>query len=276
MKLTYFGTAAAEGWPAMFCGCELCRAAKASGGKNIRTRSQALLDEVLLFDLPPDSYMHMLHGGLDLPGIRHLLITHTHQDHFYPEDLLFRSPGYAHEVNGTLTLYGNAAMVARMDQHAQENYGGPDWVNERLAWQELKPFQATEIAGYAVTPLLARHDYNEACYIYLVEKGGKALLYGNDTGVFPEKSFAHLAGRRLSLVSLDCTTGKHPEGSNHMGVPDVLGVRARLLEMGCADERTVFVATHFSHNGQLLHEELEARFAPQGVIVAYDGLTVSV
>ena len=44
MKLTYLGTAAAEGWPAAFCNCDGCRAARRLGGRNIRTRSQALVE----------------------------------------------------------------------------------------------------------------------------------------------------------------------------------------------------------------------------------------
>ena len=276
MKLTYLGTAAAEGWPALFCRCEHCRAAKEAGGKNIRTRSQALLDDVLLIDLPPDSYMHMLHGGLDLPGIEHMLLTHTHSDHFYPKDLLFRTEGYAHGLAAPLTIYGNDAMVVRMAQFVQENFGKRKWVEGRLAWQELKAFQEADVAGYRVTPLLAAHDRSEACYIFLVEKDGKALLYGNDTGIFPESTWAHIANRRLSLVSLDCTTGKFPEGSNHMGVEDVLTVKRRLVEMGCADEQTQFVATHFSHNGHMLHEELVSFFEPHGVLVAYDGMSIEV
>ena len=51
MKLTYLGTAAAEGWPAAFCNCDGCRAARRLGGRNIRTRSQALVDDALLLDL---------------------------------------------------------------------------------------------------------------------------------------------------------------------------------------------------------------------------------
>ncbi len=52
MKLTYLGTAAAEGWPAVFCNCPCCRQARVLGGKDIRTRSQALVNEDLLLDLP--------------------------------------------------------------------------------------------------------------------------------------------------------------------------------------------------------------------------------
>ena len=43
MKLKYLGTAAAEGQPGIFCRCALCLEASRRGGKDIRTRSQALV-----------------------------------------------------------------------------------------------------------------------------------------------------------------------------------------------------------------------------------------
>ena len=61
MKFRYLGTAAAEGWPAVFCNCDHCHRAKKAGGRNIRTRSQALINDDLLIDFPSDSYHHALH-----------------------------------------------------------------------------------------------------------------------------------------------------------------------------------------------------------------------
>ena len=76
MKITYYGTAAGEAWPGVFCQCHVCQEARRLGGKNIRTRSQALIDGALLLDLPPDNYLHSLCCGLDLSKVRTLLITH--------------------------------------------------------------------------------------------------------------------------------------------------------------------------------------------------------
>ena len=67
MKLTYLGTAAAEGWPAAFCNCDGCRAARRLGGRNIRTRSQALVDDALLLDFPCDAWLHALRQGWTSP-----------------------------------------------------------------------------------------------------------------------------------------------------------------------------------------------------------------
>ena len=80
-----------------------------------------------------------------------------------------------------------------------------------------------------------------------------------------------LAGKHLDFVMLDCTNGPEAEGTNHMGFPDDVEMRDRLRAIGCVDEKTQLVITHFSHNGKLLHEELEALAAPEGFRVAYDG-----
>lgn len=87
MKIKYLGTAAAEGIPALFCRCDICKEARKRGGREIRTRSQAIIDEKLLIDFPADSYLHILHYNMDFSSIEHLLITHSHDDHFYPFDL---------------------------------------------------------------------------------------------------------------------------------------------------------------------------------------------
>jgi len=90
MKIQYLGTAAAEGWPGIFCNCPVCREAVRRGGKNIRSRSQALVDDSLLIDFPPDSYYHMIQYHVPMAAVQNILLTHAHQDHFYPMDLTMR------------------------------------------------------------------------------------------------------------------------------------------------------------------------------------------
>ena len=83
-----------------------------------------------------------------------------------------------------------------------------------------------------------------------------------------------LTGKRLDIVSLDCTNAKlNANYVGHMGAIDNLRMRDKLIAAGAADEKTVFVANHFSHNGMLPHEELE-KLMP-GFIVAYDGMRLS-
>lgn len=52
--------------------------------------------------------------------------------------------------------------------------------------------------------------------------------------------------------------------------------KEKLLAMGCADENTTFILTHFSHNGRASHEEIEARGKEEGFLTAYDGFEAEV
>ena len=63
MKFTFLGTAAAEGFSAVFCNCKYCIEARKLKGKNIRTRSQSLINDDLLVDLPADTYSHFSHNA---------------------------------------------------------------------------------------------------------------------------------------------------------------------------------------------------------------------
>ena len=182
MKIQYLGTAAAEGWPALFCTCENCERARKFGGKNIRTRSQSIIDDRLLIDFPADAYFHALNYHIDLPSIEHLLITHSHEDHFYPLDIILKSEPYAYGGTKKIHVYGNDVVTkmmhkAAIDSGIDENCVVPVYINP------FEPFSAGE---YTVTALVADHMENrETCYNYIIEKNGKRLLYAHDTGVFP-------------------------------------------------------------------------------------------
>ena len=210
MNLTYLGTAAAEGIPGIFCACDICREAMRRGGKDLRTRSQAIIDDTLLIDLPPDSFMHMLRDKVSLPDVQHMLLTHTHSDHFLAQELYYRRPGFC-DTRATMTIYGNDAFKRRMDEMVQTT--GTTYEKSKLVSVELTEFAAIDVAGCTVVPLLANHAKTEKCLIYLIGKDGKWLLYGNDTGIFPEATWQYLKGKPLDLVSLDCTCGRKAEAT---------------------------------------------------------------
>ena len=93
MKFKFLGTGAAEGFPAMYCGCAYCEAARKSGGRDLRTRSQAMIDEDLLIDYPSDSFIHAMQYRLRMDSVKYIFVTHSHLDHFAPEDATMRGLG---------------------------------------------------------------------------------------------------------------------------------------------------------------------------------------
>lgn len=266
MRLMYLGTAAAEGVPAVFCDCAHCAYARKAGGVEVRTRSGALIDDVIKLDFPADAYMQALTRGLCFARLKHILITHTHSDHFSPETLAMRRPPYSQvsKAEPPLTVYGSDAGYDLIKRELQSGV---------LEYETLKAYTEYSIGGYRVTPLPAVHAFEESAFIYYIEKDGKALLYAHDTDRLRQEHFEFLSGKALSIVSMDCTNGAlKVDYIGHMGIEDNLWLKQTLTGLGCADENTRFVANHFSHNGLLKHAEMRARLP--GITVAYDGLIV--
>lgn len=272
MQITYYGTAAGEGWPGVFCQCPLCQSARRMGGKNIRTRSQALINDDLLLDLPPDNQLHSLCYGLDLGKVRALLITHSHSDHFYPEDLEFLQEPYSHTYSSQMQIYGNDAV----GRGIVRTCGGTGGNKERFQFREAEVNETFTVLNYTVTPLRATHVQEEKCLFYHIAQGDRSLLYAHDTGAFTQENLDCLARQpgKLGLVSLDCTSQMHRDGQYHMGLADAAEQKEKLLALGLADADTVWVVNHFSHNGGWLHDEITEQARKYGMIASYDGMAV--
>ncbi|MEG0014259.1 MAG: MBL fold metallo-hydrolase [Cellulosilyticaceae bacterium] len=277
MKIKYLGTAAYEGIPGLFCQCELCQKATQLGGKNIRSRSGMIINNNILMDFCPDMYLHKLRFGLDLGQITDIFITHSHTDHFVPGELMISAEGeYSYFVKALqgkkIRIYGNPSVKAMMDSALKSEFPKGQQTIEVI---EVTPFTTITLEDMKVTPLLADHQAGEDCLIYLLEQNGNTLLYGNDTGIFPELTFNYLKGHSLDFVSLDCTGGVYGGKHYHMGFMANNEVKETLSSLGCLHVKTQVIATHFSHNCKMLHEELESVGASYGIGIAYDGLEVT-
>ncbi|MCX7657390.1 MAG: MBL fold metallo-hydrolase [Oscillospiraceae bacterium] len=270
MKIKYLGTAASECWPALFCKCTACEAARKLGGKNIRSRSQSIVDGKLLIDMPADSYYHSLKFEVDFSAIEHILITHSHEDHFNFMDFLLKAEPYA--FNGKalqIKVYGNKT-VCQILYDAIQKYG-PQYAEKFIKPVEASAFQSFEAGGYLITPLPADHTKGEDCFMYIIEKDSKALLYAHDTGEFPKSAMEYIRSKHFDAVSLDCTFLLKDNSEGHMGLPNNIKIKNKMLEYGCADKNTKFIINHFSHNGEVLHDELEQIASKEGFLTAYDG-----
>lgn len=273
MKIQFLGTAAAEGFPAPFCTCEKCNRARKLGGKNLRTRSQALIDGKLLIDLNADTLSHTLRFGIDLSGVNHCLITHDHIDHWGKDDICNLRRHFTHAPEGWegFTVFGSSDLLPLLEEVAKLD---TLWLHHRI----VEPFAPFRVGAYTVTALKAHHGTAHP-YVYAISNGSKAMLYGHDTDIFKEETWDHLkeSGLHFDLVSLDCTEGAMEELSyhGHGCLGRDIRFRAMLKEAGVADENTVFVLNHFSHNGfHACYDDFAPIAAKEGFLTSYDGLSL--
>ena len=278
MRVTFLGTAAAEGIPALWCACEYCTAARRERGRSLRRRSALLVDDRLLIDCGPDVVDSATFIGLDLSPVTTLLITHDHEDHLHLPSIAIRRDGFCATPLPTMDVYSSASGRRQILDEPH------DEAALRIRTHEVSAFQSFVADGYRVDALRAHHGTAGMDPLFFAVQGGDGgpqLLYAHDTGPFPEEDWAYLerppAGRRFSfdLVSLDCTFGisGHPP-TGHMGVKEVLRHRDRLAASGLLGPDARVFANHFSHNGTPAYSELARLLEGTGVEPSYDGLTL--
>lgn len=278
MKLTYLGTAAAEGWPALYCSCEGCKTARINKGKDIRTRSQAIINDDLLIDFGPDTYLHVLNYGLNLDLVKNIIVTHSHDDHLAPADLFYRTKGFcAVRPNHVIGIYGNDKVIEKICDVANTN-NQLDTLLVAMSLNEIEAYSKNEIGNYTVYSLLANHKKGENCFIYIIQdKAGKTILYAHDTGFFPQETWDFIKNFKFNLVSLDCNHGKEDCINNHMGMKCCAMVKDNMIKMGVTNDDCKFILHHFSHNCYYLsHEEIVQDAKEYGFDVSYDTKVVEI
>ena len=275
MKITFLGTAAAEGFPAIFCNCEYCQKARENKGKNIRSRHQTLINDDLLIDFPADTYHHALYNELRLDKVKYLVLTHSHSDHFYPQELKMKVVPYAHnQQSEKLTVYGGSGTENLFFENLKDfTLNG---FQEKVVFNFIENYKPVNIGGgYIITSLPARHEFGNDARIYIIDKDGKKILYAHDTGILYDEIYDYFSNEKIKFdfISLDCTNGEllFPDQSSHMGFSQIERVIKKLYQINAIDEKTIKYINHFSHNANPLQENLEKTAEKYGLKVAFDG-----
>lgn len=283
MKIQYWGTAAAEGVPGIFCNCEVCRLARQYKGRKVRTRSQLLINDDLLVDFGPDTFTNSVKYDYNMTYLKDVIITHPHEDHLYSEELEHRLNGFACEI-GTprLVVHGSEDTLMQIRYVTDRVAGFKN--QDRIIYDIMKPYETRAIGRYLVTPLPAEHG-TATPYVYLIEEGDKSFLILNDTGRPSYEVYEYLIKRGivLDVISFDTTYGyanvleKYGKADHHMGLIDNVAVKGFLDMNGVADKHTVCIAHHFSHQGvDADYDKMCEHAEKYGFIISYDGLEIEV
>ena len=279
MEMTILGSAAAEGIPAIFCSCPLCQKAWKLGGKNMRSLTAYKISDTVRVDFGPCSLEHEYRFGLHSERLRHLIVTHPHEDHLLPSWFEMRRKGFAVlPPDNVLHIYGPMETFTTL-RHLM-----PHCNPERdcqMEFHELYDGKVMDISGEDITihAMLADHFFRGMALIYVLRVHDKYVLIANDTGYFTDEAWNILDSLkvRLDVAILDstCSNNQAEILHGHMNINSVVAVRDRMAAMGLVTADTQVFANHFSHNGGYLHEDLEAIYNPKGIQVGYDGCVIN-
>lgn len=268
MDVLLLGTGASDGIPAVFGNSRVSEHARTHRGKNIRSRTGALVDGWLKIDLGPDTWHQVATQGLDPTAWGAVLITHSHEDHLCASELQYCLQPFTDESHCPFAIYGNDRVLEIISSRY------PDWPFELIRTQSYEPFT---IAGTRVTPLHAYHKLEEDAHNFLMEARGKTFLYATDTGLWEMEVWEFLAQHQLDGLVLEATDGLNKtDYYGHLSLAECISQVERLREHNILKPDALVATTHISHLGGLTHDELAQMLAPHRILAGYDGLNLTI
>jgi L-ascorbate metabolism protein UlaG (beta-lactamase superfamily) len=273
LRIRFLGTAAAEGIPAPFCECPTCTHARIHGGKDLRMRTAALINNDLLVDCGPDLVAAAQRFGLTLSGVETLLVTHAHSDHLLPGNLHWRAPGFRLTPVRPLHVFGPGPVTRMLRRDAE----WPALVEKgEIALTTVRAGQSWKSGSYRITAVPATHYGNQAALLYVVSDGARKLFYAADSGPLTERGWQIVATQApFDAVLMEETMGPTETWGEHHSFETFLEAHRRFVAEGWLTDAACFVAFHFSHFSNPPHAELVRRFDAHGVLVAYDGMELT-
>ncbi len=282
MDLTFLGTAAAGGYPNAFCRCNHCEQARILGGRSLRKRASALINDDLLIDFGPDIMTASVLHNRPLTHVRYCLQTHPHADHLDTSLLLSRNPDWGVVGVPRLQMYASTGTLGQLAQllGIDVNSDGDldpragDWLHMDL--HRIQAFQTFDVGPYRVTALAANHDQAVEPLLYVIEGEGRTIFYGTDTAALPEETWkaCHQRHLRFDLVVLDHTYGIDTLEAEHLNPRRFREQIARMRAEELLSKEARIFATHFSPETVPPHPQMVEIAARHGYEIAYDGLTV--
>jgi phosphoribosyl 1,2-cyclic phosphate phosphodiesterase len=248
MKIKFLGTSA--GWPMPRLGCN-DRICASANPKDKRTRSQALVNDTLLLDVGPDTYLHLNDPKIDVRKIRYAAITHEHPDHTYGLwDL-----GH---------IYNSVPIKVIIHPSTFRK------IKKLFFYKQYEPLKTEANSPIKVGDLrvsLLPVNHTDSSFGILVEEKNKRLFWAPDFKSLPSNTVNTLKG--INLLAVDASELKIKTPS-HETIEEGIQL-GRLLRAG----KVYFI--HIGHR-TLPHNELEHFVREKGRLqfaIPHDGLQIT-
>lgn len=256
-----------------YCDCPTCTHSRKFLGRNIRKRSTYLINDDLLVDMGPDLFAACAMHDVNLINMRYALITHSHLDHIFVQNLGMRARRMHKQTElPQLILVAPPSVMTLLNSYSPTDAG------MELQRYPILPFDRADLSEYKINTVKAKHFPAVGDAInYIIDDGKRKILIASDTATYEEEAWKVLKNLKLDALVIECTRGLNLETSNvHLNLNDMKAMIDKMRDIHAITETTTIYATHFSHQHCPPHEELCEVLQNIGVNCSYDGLVLEV
>jgi phosphoribosyl 1,2-cyclic phosphate phosphodiesterase len=258
-QLTFLGTGTSMGVPTLGCDCAVCTS---TDPRDRRLRPSLSLrwghrgrERLVLVDTGPDFREQALRNNIR--RVDAVFYTHSHADHILGLDDLRPLSFIVNQETGPVPLYASEETTRVLERVFDYTFS-PKATYPTRAKVRLQPLaQRTEVYGVEFVHVPVQHGHMEIAGF----RFGR-IAYLTDVNEIPESSFALLGGLDHLIIS----ALRHKPHPSHATVEQAIAWSRRI------GPRQTWL-THMAHD--LGHEETN-RSLPDGIELAYDGLTLPV
>jgi phosphoribosyl 1,2-cyclic phosphate phosphodiesterase len=238
------------------------------GEPGVRGSAATLVDGCVLIDCGLTGHANLTRFDIQPRTLTDLLITHSHRDHFAPEQICkvleTRDPEHP-----PLGIWASPQALAKLE-HLQPG---------RFTAHPLVVGTVFDIGRLHVTVLPANHllhDPSEHAYHFLIETPRGILLYALDGAWMLKQARILISNRRLDMIIWDATVTQSGDfrAFEHNDLAMIELMMASLTATGAVDCRTVCVLDHLART--LWPADLHAAeklASDRGWRLAEDGMT---
>jgi len=226
MKLTFLGTGAAD-WPIE----------KPNNDREFRRLSSVVIDDILLIDPGPQVPAALQELGIDPQGIRYILNTHAHPDHFSAQTL-----AYFKEF-------------------------GADFI-------PMHDREVITLGDYTIRAYKANHATCENTVHFLLSDKTRTLFYGLDGAWLLYEEYQAIKQFRPDFAVFDATIGDCPGDFRifeHNNLNMVLE-----LKLSLAPYIKQVCLSHLARTLHTDHHTLSKEMQKHQILVAYDGMVIDI
>jgi phosphoribosyl 1,2-cyclic phosphate phosphodiesterase len=253
MKITFLGTGTSQGVPVIACECEVC---KSLDFRNKRLRVSVHIlsqNSSIIIDAGPDFRQQVLRESIK--SLDAILLTHEHKDHTTGLDDI-RAFNFKQGIS--MPIFASKEVHIQLKREfeyvfTEHKYPGIPQMDLR----EIHENQSFTAGNLKVEPILVMHHKLKVFGFRIGD-----FTYITDANFIAVEEIEKIKGSKIVVLNA-LQKGPH---ISHFTLEQAIEIAKKI-----GAEKTYF--THISHKLGL-HAEVEKEL-PEGVFLAYDGLSVS-